>query len=249
MATWISSWRSRADAWRRLVRARRLVEAGAALEWYAPDSSDTSTRAARLYRRALRMVGAVAGSASTSDARALAAAARRGTAWLTLLPERVTAPRVRRRVTIVAAASIALALLARPVSEALSRDLAAGAPWRSSSIDFLPAAEGSNPSASPGASFFVHTRQEAQPFVVVDLGAARKIGRVQVSNRSDCCAERAVPLVLETSLDGTTWRQIGRRRMLFDTWTHRFSRVTARYVRVRVERPSVLHLAAIRVFA
>ncbi len=41
-----------------------------------------------------------------------------------------------------------------------------------------------------------HTTLEKDPWVEVDLGEERAISRVTVTNRVDCCQERAVPMVV-----------------------------------------------------
>src|SRR4029078_11522553 len=94
---------------------------------------------------------------------------------------------------------------------------------------------------------FVHTEEEAEPRIEMDLGSAHTVSGVFVKNRDDCCRDRAVPLVVELSTDRKTWRLIARRVDAFSTWTESFSSVRARYVRLRVERKSVLHLEKVEV--
>ena len=57
----------------------------------------------------------------------------------------------------------------------------------------------------------------------------------------------AVPLVLEVSDDGASWREVIRRPDVFATWYPTFPAQKARYVRLRVDRISTLHLEAVRV--
>jgi hypothetical protein len=68
-----------------------------------------------------------------------------------------------------------------------------------------------------------------------------------VTNRDDCCLERAVPLVVEVSDDRKKWRTVARRADSFREWEGKFAPLKARYVRLRVDRHSILHLAKVSV--
>ena len=48
-----------------------------------------------------------------------------------------------------------------------------------------------------------HTENAPNQWVMIDLGSTKNISRVVVYNRVDCCQERAIPLRLEVSDDGT----------------------------------------------
>jgi hypothetical protein len=119
-------------------------------------------------------------------------------------------------------------------------DLAAGKPWRASSQN-----QGV-PSASRGEYLF-HTTDEDEPWFEVDLRKPTEFSLVEVMNRRDCCPDRAVPAVIEVSRDKQTWKEVSRRKETFSVWKARFAPVTARYVRVRVLRRSILHLAGVAV--
>lgn len=93
-----------------------------------------------------------------------------------------------------------------------------------------------------------HTNEEKNPWFQLDLGAPTTFSKVFVQNRSDMARMRAVPLVLEVSDDGQTFKALGRRDDRFDTFTYEFPATTARYVRLRVDRISVLHLEAVKVW-
>jgi len=84
-------------------------------------------------------------------------------------------------------------------------------------------------------------------WVEIDLGAPRKVRRVEVVNRGDCCADRATPLVAEVSNDRVTWSQVARRDEPFGSWKVSFPPRVARYVRLRAAKHTVLHLQAIAV--
>ena len=72
-------------------------------------------------------------------------------------------------------------------------DLAANAPWRTSSTlsGWAPSGRGASPRAVEPRVFF-HTLSEPSPWIEFDLGAPRSVGFVAAVNRSDCCAGRAV---------------------------------------------------------
>ncbi|MBC8132084.1 MAG: hypothetical protein H7X95_03815, partial [Deltaproteobacteria bacterium] len=63
-------------------------------------------------------------------------------------------------------------------------------------------------SAFPGCTspnqcsdIFFHTEPQESPWIDFDLGSVKSIRQVEVTNRSDCCAERAIPLIVEVSVD------------------------------------------------
>lgn len=123
-----------------------------------------------------------------------------------------------------------------------SPDLAAGRPWRpSSSNTSVPKAE--------RHEYFFHTQDEDSPWLEIDLGKPTTFSRVEVVNRRDCCPERAAPVVIEVSSDQTKWKEVSRRADSFSVWQAKFAATSARYVRVRVTRRSILHLAAVSVRA
>jgi hypothetical protein len=88
---------------------------------------------------------------------------------------------------------------------------------------------------------FFHTLHQESPWIDFDLGAVKSVHRVEVTNRSDCCAERAIPLIVEVSLDDKTWVQVARRDVDFSSWKTDFAKHKARYVRFRVPRATSLH--------
>jgi hypothetical protein len=126
-------------------------------------------------------------------------------------------------------------------------DLAAGKPWKASSAYPGFSTDGVKP-ARPVLGLFFSTNDEPNPWWQVDLQAPIAIGGVEVENRSDCCAERAHPLVLELSLDGQKWREVARQDTSFRTWEPKFSATPARFVRLRSLRRTNLHLKNVSVF-
>jgi hypothetical protein len=92
----------------------------------------------------------------------------------------------------------------------------------------------------PGLLF--HTDAEDNPWVEFDLGAPKTFHRLEVTNRTDCCMDRTVPLVAEISDDRASWQEIGRRDTEFSTWVVTFSPRQARYLRLRIAKHSTFHL-------
>ena len=125
-------------------------------------------------------------------------------------------------------------------------NLAKGKPWRTSSIGAECHPEKAE-CAGPGTVILFHTRQEQDPWFEYDLGAPLAFSSLTVRNRSDCCADRTVPLVAEVSNDGQSFTQVARREAQFSTWSPSFTTQHARYLRLRVARESILHLEAIEV--
>jgi hypothetical protein len=97
---------------------------------------------------------------------------------------------------------------------------------------------------SCGNAFF-HTQEEDSPWIEYDLGQPTVLHRVEVANRSDCCGERTLPLVVELSQDQSNWQEVARITEPFNVWKGSLDKPTARYVRLRVARRSTLHLARV----
>jgi hypothetical protein len=60
--------------------------------------------------------------------------------------------------------------------------------------------------------------------------------------------DRATPLVIEAGDDQKSWRQLADRPDVFQVWKAKFPSTTARYVRVRATRTTLLHFDAVKVF-
>jgi hypothetical protein len=93
-----------------------------------------------------------------------------------------------------------------------------------------------------------HTNEERNPWYQVDLGEpAPTYSSLYVRNRTDAAMMRAIPLVVEVSDDGKAFREVTRRTEGFVDWEPHFAPQHARYLRVRVDRISTLHLEALKV--
>lgn len=158
---------------------------------------------------------------------------------------------VRKRqlsvVTVILIAAIISAITGRVL---LGRnapvDLAAGKPFTLSSkwADCHP--ENNECGGYPTRILF-HTHTEQSPWFQLDLGAPTAFSSATIVNRQDMALPLAVPLIIEVSDDGKSFREIARRDDVFTTWFATFPPQTARYVRLRVPRLSTLHLEAVRV--
>ena len=124
-------------------------------------------------------------------------------------------------------------------------DLLRGRPWRASSL-FEQGCESPAQSCEEQSHFFFHTREEENPWVEFDLGQAKRFSEVRVVNRTDCCRERAVPLVIEVSDDDVQWRIIDVRKDKFVTWNTRFPTTQARWLRLRIAGNAMFHLRSVR---
>jgi len=128
------------------------------------------------------------------------------------------------------------------------RDLVRGVSWRTSSTnEGVPACKSPQQECSESSEFFFHTQDEQTPWIEFDLGSVQTFSAVRIDNRKDCCSERAVPIVVETSNDQQHWRKAARRDVVFTSWLATFSPVQARYVRLRLESRTSFHLQRVRV--
>jgi F5/8 type C domain len=127
------------------------------------------------------------------------------------------------------------------------RDMALGKAWRASSSYGVGGCRSPDQECPDSPAYFLHTQEEDRPWVEFDLGQPRSVSAVRIINRKDCCAERAVPMIIEISRDQHKWRQVARRADTFSSWLAEFRPVQARWVRVRVDRVSLLHLARVRI--
>jgi hypothetical protein len=154
--------------------------------------------------------------------------------------------RTLRRWAPAALLSVSLVLAAGGLFLMTRRDLAANRPWRTSST--APDCDLTyNTCMGQPVNIFFHTIEEESPWVEIDLGSVRTFSRVIVRNRQDCCKERAAPLAIEISDDGSSFVEVARRQDVFDQWDAKFASVHARYVRAKALRRTVLHLEGISV--
>jgi hypothetical protein len=214
------------------VRARRLRQK--ALRYLALLPPWNDTRIADLPESEARQLQC------TLDGRLLRTAAVR---WVVRHRRRIAAAAVG--VGLSAAVILSFVPGARRV--VVSPNLAIGKAWLASS-----ALDGWNErgvlTEDEGPSALFHTREQDSPWVMVDLGSAQRVRGVEVKNRVDCCHDRALPLGVEVSKDGSAWKRVAYRRVEFRSWDATLTPTEARFVRLRVDRSSYLHLAWIAVY-
>jgi hypothetical protein len=93
-----------------------------------------------------------------------------------------------------------------------------------------------------------HTGNAPNQWVMIDLGSTQNISRVVVYNRVDCCQERAIPLRLEVSDDGTNFKKVVDTTEEFEVWTAKGLDAKGRYVRLRHLGANFLHFAEVEVY-
>ncbi len=130
----------------------------------------------------------------------------------------------------------------------LHRDLADGAAWRASSVGAGGCSSPAQECPGNGAFFFHTADTDWDPWVEFDLQGSPAVSKVTVENRDDCCAERAVPLVIEVSDDQQHWRSVSEREQPFAKWTAHFPTVHARWLRLRLLHRALFHLKRVKIF-
>jgi hypothetical protein len=162
--------------------------------------------------------------------------------------DRVTSVLVQRwlRTGLAAAAVlVVLFMVAGSLRRAMQGpDLLAGKPWIASSKAYDCRPKDMECGGARSAMFF-HTTEEDKPWVEFDMGTPQAFSRIEVINREDCCPERAVPLIVEVSNDKAKWTEIARRTDTFREWETTVKPTTARYVRLRVDRRTSMHLVRV----
>jgi hypothetical protein len=93
----------------------------------------------------------------------------------------------------------------------------------------------------------LHTSEEPNPWVIVDMLEERVVSRIVVQNRLDCCQERGLPMIVELGTTSDHFEEVGRQQNPFDTWEVSVPNTKARYVRVRAASRTYLHLRAIQI--
>lgn len=235
--------------WMDRRKARRLSEVASSI------AEDDPLRALRLRRKALRYLlppgqrgGARVLDPTEADAGELLSALERP---LRSAVRRWVAGRRRQ----VAMATLGIGVCAAALVAAVPGlrrtvfppNLAAGKSWRASSrLDNWTDTGIISDKAAP--DLFFHTVGEDAPWIIVDLEKVRRLHRVEITNRLDCCRDRAQPLEVGISKDGSAWKRVAYRRIAFREWNPSFDPTEGRFVRVRIPRPSLLHLARLAVY-
>jgi hypothetical protein len=178
------------------------------------------------------------------DAESLRAAERWIGALLPRARSNVREPR-RFRWTILAALALVLLVAVPATAQFWYHPAQLDYTWRTSSAETGFQSNGKLGDDPQSYDLLFHTREEPFPWVLVDMLKPRKIDRVVLRNRLDCCTDRGVPLVVEVSLDGLSFEAVAQQDGSFGVWTAHFTRRPARYVRIRSLRTTALHLRRI----
>jgi len=131
-------------------------------------------------------------------------------------------------------------------------NLARKARVSSSSVAFSTAPEGAVDGYRYGQLGF-HSDLEVSPWLALDFGSSQSITRVEAYGRGDCCYDQSVPLALEASEDGVSYRNVATRTAPFrqvEPWIVRFKDLQARYLRFRTAfaGPTNLVLGEVEVY-
>jgi F5/8 type C domain len=177
---------------------------------------------------------------STAGTRAVALLLRGGVWTRRVLPLALSAH------VLVGAAGFVWARRYPPPNLALSAVVSA------SSVGFRTSAQGAADGYRYGQLGF-HSREQASPWLAFDLGSDHVITRVDIYGRGDCCFDMSIPLGLEASEDGVSYRLIATRKTPFsqvEPWVVRPKGLTARYLRLRGLREgrSLLVLSEVEVY-
>jgi hypothetical protein len=122
-------------------------------------------------------------------------------------------------------------------------------PFRASSFFEAEPACKSPSQTCEGVNSFFCTKKEQRPWIEFDLLRERQVSGVVVENRVNCsdCRERAVPLVIQVSLDHKEWREVARKDEPFERWDVSLAPTPAKWLRLRAEKKTFLHLRQVRI--
>jgi hypothetical protein len=142
---------------------------------------------------------------------------------------------------IVAVVSLGYLWFMRPVNYALNRPVEL-------SSSFLPQTYPAQALVNGDTvNLGIHTMPAESQWAQIDLETVRKIRRVVVYNRRNMPGN-SVPLQIDTSLDGKTFKRFSRHDAEFLEWTAEGRPIRARYVRLTVQRLTSLQLCEVEVF-
>ncbi len=162
----------------------------------------------------------------------------------------VAGPRRRRVMALAVAAALAVALPVAGwrIAPRLRTDLAATAVWRASGAEtgYQTTGVGATSVGTSQPAFF-HTDKQTDPWVRFDLRPGATVGYVEITNRGDCCLERAVPLLVEGDSGDGRWRELARRTTTFYRWSVSFPRQPLRALRLRARGETWLHFSVVEI--
>jgi hypothetical protein len=160
---------------------------------------------------------------------------------------------VKRRMGLALAVLAAIVLSTSTWRALREHELSVRATWRASSAS-VGAIEGTFTGRriyENLPSFFVHTEEQSEPWIEIDLHGVHTVDRVVVVNRYDAHYERARGLAISVSLDGEDYDEVAARdkSSIFRRWEVDLDPVPARYVRLQLPgEHRILHLADVRIY-
>jgi F5/8 type C domain len=95
-----------------------------------------------------------------------------------------------------------------------------------------------------------HSAMEDMPWWAVDLTHPMTVTRIVVYGRGDCCYDQSIPLDLEVSDDGKTYRKIAARNDEFSSsnpWVVKPDSLVTRFIRLHVQRHAYLVFSEVEV--
>jgi hypothetical protein len=164
-----------------------------------------------------------------------------------LRAQRVRGPMPRRaRLVATVSALVFVLSIGATLAPRLLHSAVPPYPWTASSAAPGFRDHGVLDSQGQGELLF-HTDREMDPWIVIDLLSVRPLHSMEITNRTDCCAERCLPLVVEVAGTDSRYMEVTRRATVFQNWHVEFGRRQARYVRLRVDGRAYFHLREIKI--
>ncbi len=193
---------------------------------------------------------------SVTQRRHLAGALRRASQVLNepidRLEVRISRMSLRRKLAVGALAALAMALLALGSAKVgriwQKPNLALYRPVKCSSVESPEFKDTSRLVDGDATNIGFHTKNEPNAWATIDLGESKSFSTVIVHNRADCCKERAVPLQIQVSNNGTDFKTIAEKHELFDKWVVNDLAAKGRYVRLQLAATNSLHLAEVEIY-
>jgi hypothetical protein len=127
----------------------------------------------------------------------------------------------------------------------VGKDLLADAHWKASGSYGEWPEEGVGPS---GHEPMFHTDEQEAPSITFELGRPMDVARLVIVNRKDCCQERAIPMIVEASVNGEDWQQVAERKDAFNEWTAMLGPTKASHLRLRVLNKTFFHLSEVHAY-
>jgi len=163
-------------------------------------------------------------------------------------PRQLKRTRVTRQaLTAVFACALALSMAMRVFAP---KDLALHKPVQATPAGYETTANGAVDGEKNGR-FGFHSEETDSPFLRIDLEKVFSVKTIKVFGRGDCCFDQSIPLALEVSTDGVSFRKIAERTVPFseaDPWVVDAGALVTRFVRLRVERRAYLVLGEVEVY-